>query len=64
METKIDFKVGDLVKLPFNETGKIVEIKNLLWGFNYIVKMRKVNPLFDNKTNQKIDFKLEQLEQL
>lgn len=51
--------IGDIVELPFGETGKIVNIntKTLDW-FPYKVKIRKA--VF-NKTNQIIEFKLEQL---
>ena len=51
--------IGDVVNLPFGETGKIVNIntKTLDW-FHYKVKIRKA--VF-NKTNQILGFKLEQL---
>jgi hypothetical protein len=52
------FKVGDKVLLPFDETGTIVEIKNIIWGFKYVVKIRKAT---FNKTNQHVDYKEEQL---
>lgn len=56
------FKIGTLVKLPFDETGIIKEIntKSLDW-FPYKVKIRKV--VF-NKTNQIIEYKLEHLQML
>lgn len=55
------FKKGDKVKLPFNETGTIVEINDKIpWGFKFRVGIRK-GSIF-NKTNQIIDFKEEQLE--
>lgn len=53
------FKIGDRVKLPLNETGTIVKILDILWGFNYIVRIRKAT---FNKTNQRVDFKISQLE--
>lgn len=54
--------IGDIVELPFGETGKIVNIntKTLDW-FPYKVKIRKA--VF-NKTNQILEFKLEQLKQI
>lgn len=63
MKIAITYEVGDRVKLPFNETGTIVRIntKTLDW-FPYKVKMRKVNPVFGNKTNQILEFKHEQLQ--
>ena len=57
----VNFKVGDLVQLPIGETGKIVKILNLLWGFDHIVKIRKA--VF-NKTNQHVEYKKEQLKLL
>ena len=64
MKINIEYEVGDEVSLPFNETGIIVKILDILWGFKYIVKLRKVNPVFDNKTNQHVDYKYEQLSPL
>ena len=58
---KIIFEVGDKVKLPFDETGTLVKILNKPWGFTHVVKMRKVNPLFDRKTNQHCVYKPEDL---
>ena len=58
---KIIFEVGDKVKLPFDETGTLVKILPLPWGFTHIVKMRKVNPLFGKKVNQHCEYKPEQL---
>lgn len=49
----MDFKIGDKVKLPFDETGTIVKINNLVWMTKYWVKIRK--GVF-NKTNEIIDF--------
>lgn len=53
-----DFKIGDKVSLPFNETGTIVKILDLIWGFNYIVKIRKAT---FNKTNERIEFRKQDL---
>lgn len=61
---KVDdkFKVGDKVKIPFNSTGTVVKVEDhLLWGFRYIVKIRKANPVFYIR-NTKEEFKEEQLE--
>ena len=55
----MDFKIGDKVKLPLNETGTIVAKLNIPWGFDHIVKIRKAT---FNKTNQKLEYKKEQLE--
>lgn len=52
------FKIGDKVKLPFNETGTVVKILQLPWGFDHIVKIRKAT---FNKTNEHREFKKEQL---
>ena len=58
----MEYKVTDRVKLPFDETGTIVKIvTNRLDWFPYKVRLRKVNPVFGNKTNQILDFKKEQL---
>ena len=35
------FKIKDKVKLPFNETGTIVNIKQYVWFTKYYVKIRK-----------------------
>jgi len=53
------FEIGDKVKLPLNETGTLVKKLNLMWGFDHIVRIRKAT---FNKTNQRIEFKEEQLE--
>lgn len=53
-----NIEVGTRVKLPFNETGTVVKIRDIIWGCKYIVRIRKA--VF-NKTNQRHDFKLEQL---
>lgn len=54
--------IGDIVELPFGETGKIVNIntKTLDW-FPYEVKIRKA--VF-NKTNQILAFRKEGLKQI
>lgn len=38
----MEFKIGDRVKLPLNETGTLVEKLDLLWGFDHVVRIRKV----------------------
>jgi len=53
------FEIGDKVKLPLNETGTLVKKLNLMWGFDHIVRIRKAT---FNKTNQRIEFKEDQLE--
>ncbi len=53
-------EVGTRVKLPFGNTGTIVKIKNIPWGFKYVVRIRK--PSIFHKTNQRVDYKEEQLE--
>jgi hypothetical protein len=54
----MEFNIGDRVNLPFQETGTVVGINNILWGFKYRVKIRKATL---NKTNEIHDFKEEQL---
>lgn len=51
--------IKDRVKLPLGETGTIIRIKDIPWGFRYVVRIRKAT---FNKTNEHHDFKLEQLE--
>jgi len=46
----MEFKIGDRVKLPLNETGTVVGKLDILWGFDHIVRIRKAT---FNKTNQK-----------
>lgn len=41
-------KVGDVVKLPFGDEGKVVNIKNIIWGCKFIVTVTKVNSPFRN----------------
>lgn len=54
------FKKSDKVKLPFNETGTVRNVRNnQLWGYKYDVRIRKATL---NKTNNIIDFKEEQME--
>lgn len=55
----MEFEVGDRLKLPFNETGTLAKKIDLIWGFDHIVRIRKATL---NKTNQRIEFKKEQLE--
>jgi len=50
---KQEFKKGDRVKLPFDETGTIVSF-DVPWGARWNVRIRKSNGF--NKTNQIIDF--------
>jgi hypothetical protein len=47
------FEKGQKVKLPFNETGTIKQVENLVWFNRYQVKIRKAT---FNKTNQVMDF--------
>lgn len=54
----MDLKVKDKVLLPFNETGTIIKILDIPWGFKYIVRIRKAT---FNKTNQYHEYKKEQL---
>ncbi len=49
-----EFKRGDRVKLPFNETGTLVKFQDLLWGSRWLVRIRKSNGF--NETNQIVDF--------
>ena len=55
----MEVKIGDRVKLPFDETGTVVKHLNLLWGFSYVVRIRKGT---FNITNQRLEFKKEQLQ--
>lgn len=56
----MEFKKGDKVKLPFNETGTVVRVReNQLWGHKYDVKIRKATL---SVTNEVADFKAEQME--
>lgn len=57
----MEFTKGMKVKLPFGETGKIVEVKDLIWGFKYAVKI--ITGVFNNP-KEIVDFKAEQLEAL
>lgn len=54
----MEFKKGDRVKLPFDETGTVVKILQLPWGFDHIVRIRKAT---FNKTNEYREFKKGQL---
>lgn len=56
-----DVKIGDKVVLPFGESGTIVKFLRIPWGFDTVVKLRKVNPHFENKTNQHLEYKTSQL---
>lgn len=53
------FNIGDKIKLPLKETGTIVKIKDIPWGFKYVVKIRKAT---FNKTNQLHEYKEEQMD--
>jgi hypothetical protein len=55
----MELKVGDMLSLPFGETGTLVRVntKTLDW-FPYKVRIRKA--VF-NKTNQVLGFKIEQI---
>jgi hypothetical protein len=55
----MEFKIGDKVKLPLNETGTLVKKLDLMWGFDHIVRIRKAT---FNKVNQRVEFKETQLE--
>lgn len=55
-----EFKVTDKVKLPFDETGTIIRIQELLWMTKYWVRIRKSNGF--NKTNEIVDFFKKHLE--
>jgi len=57
-KNKLAVEIGDKVSLPFNETGILVEILDILWGFDHIVKI--VKGTF-NGTNQLVEYKKEQL---
>jgi len=35
------FEVGTILKLPLKEEGRLLKIKNLLWGFKYVVEITK-----------------------
>ena len=50
----IEYEKGDRVKLPFDETGTISRIEQLVWITKYWVRIRKSNGF--NKTNQVVDF--------
>ena len=55
-----EFKEGDRVKLPFDETGTIVSF-DVPWGARiWNVRIRKSNGF--NKTNQIVDFFEQDLE--
>lgn len=53
------FKVGDFVKLPFDETGVIKRIEERVWASKYYVKIRKAT---FNKTNEIVEFMIQHLE--
>ena len=54
---EILYDVGDHVKLPFDEEGEIIYIKNILWGCKYVVKITKATL---NDFGDEVDFKAEQ----
>jgi len=51
-------KLWDNVLLPLNETGIVVDILDIPWGFKYVVMIKKGT---FNQKGQLIKFKLEQL---
>lgn len=53
MEDELKFGKGDRVKLPFDETGTVIEGKIYAWMKIYKVRIRKAT---FNKTNQRIEF--------
>lgn len=53
LQEKNGYKVGDRVKLPFNETGTIKRIEEVLWLTKFWVRIRKATL---NKTNEVHDF--------
>ena len=53
LQEKNGFKVGDRVKLPFDETGTIKRIEEVMWLTKYWVRIRKAT---FNKTNEVHDF--------
>lgn len=54
------FKKGDKVKLPFDEIGTIVKVReNQLWGSKYDVRIREATL---STINEVADFKEEQME--
>jgi hypothetical protein len=57
---KIILEKGDHVLLPFNEKGKIVKIKNLIWGFPIVVKITHSTGW--NTKGSEVDYRLDQLE--
>jgi hypothetical protein len=52
-DSELNFKKGDRVKLPFDETGTVVSGKVWAWMKVYIVRIRKATL---NKTNQRVEF--------
>lgn len=55
-------KKGDKVRLSFDETGIVVHVETeKLDDFPIKVKLKKVNPNFDHKTNQIVPFKRTQI---
>jgi len=61
MKIEIEYEVGDKVKLPLNEEGTIVEIKDIIWGFYHYVKITKPNKTFDTKKGQIKTYRKEDL---
>ena len=60
MKIIYEWEIGDKVKLPFDETGTLVKINDLLWGWKYIVRIRKSNGF--NKTNQRVEYRYTDLQ--
>jgi len=48
------FKVGNKVRLPFHETGIVVDIKERLWGTIYYVRITCSNGF--NPLGKTVDF--------
>jgi hypothetical protein len=53
LQEKNGFRVGDRVKLPFDETGTIKRIEEVMWLTKYWVRIRKATM---NKTNEIHDY--------
>lgn len=53
-----EFKVDDKVKLPLGETGTIISINNLIWGYKYTVCIRHAT---FNKTGQHEAFRAQDM---
>lgn len=59
MKIKINFEKNDIVKLPYNEIGQILEINDTVpWAHKFKVKILRATV---NEFNSVIDLKLDQL---